>query len=485
MQYKWTVLTVTTVGQLMASLDFSLIIVALPTIIEALNISLFAGIWVITGYRLMLTILMITIGRFADIMGRVRLYNTGFTIFTVGSALCALSTSGELLVASRLIQGLGAALLFVNSMALVADAFPASELGTAIGINQVAINTGQIMGYTLSGVMIALCGWRSIFWINVPVGVFGTIWTHRRLRDLYRAVEKQRFDYPGAILFSTGLTLVLLSLTLGGLRSVTAQLILAAGIVLLAVFLFHEARVDEPVLDMSLFKIRPFTAGNLSNLVNGMAYAGLTFELTLYLQLVKGLSPLQTGIAIIPMQVTFIFVGPISGRLSDKYGVRGLSTVGLALTSVALLMFSTFSIDTSAVTISAALALVGLGIGMFRSPNASSVMGSVPPERRGMGSGVRSTVMNISQSVSIPLTLTLMTAVMPYDKLAVVVSATTLSNSLEVLDLLGAIRYGFFAFAVINGLGVIPSILRGPRTNSPNGKSLGQAHAPHPHSGHE
>ncbi len=467
----------------MSTLDASIVVVGLPTIIEDLNTSLFAGIWIITGYRLMITILLVTIGRITDILGRVKLYNAGFAIFTIGSGLCAFSPTAELLIASRLIQGFGAALVFVNSMALVVDAFPTAELGTAIGINQMAINAGTIVGYSLSGIMIGLFGWRSIFWINVPIGVFGTIWAHRRLKELYVKVAEERFDYVGAALFSTALTIVLLALTLGDLNSVTTRLLLGASIVLFAVFLAYETRVDQPVLDLSLFKIRLFTAGNLSNLFNGVAFAALAFELTLYFQLVKGYTAFQTGIALIPMDLTLIVVGPISGRLSDRYGGRGLSTIGLAVTSLALLVFGTFSSETNPVTIAAALALAGFGIGLFRSPNASSVMGSVPPVRRGIGAGVRSTILNTSGVLSIPLALTLMTAVMPYDRLAVVVSAATLGSQLEVQQLLEAIRYAFYAFAVINGLGIVVSFLRGPRSISAGVGLSNQEQAPQPHSG--
>ncbi len=479
LEYKWTVLTVTTVGIFMSTLDASIVVVGLPVIIENLNTSLFLGIWIITGYRLMITILLVTIGRIADIMGRVRLYNAGFAVFTVGSALCGLSPSAEILLSSRLIQGLGAALLFVNSMAIVVDAFPTAELGTAIGINQMAINAGTIVGYTLSGIMIGLFGWRSIFWINVPVGIFGTIWSHRRLRELYAKPEKEKFDYSGALLFSTALTVILLALTLGDLRSLLTKSLLLASALLFALFMAHETRVEHPVLDLGLFRIRLFTAGNLTNLLNGLAFAALAFELTLYFELVKGYSPLQTGLALIPMDFTLIVIGPIAGRLSDRYGQRGLSTIGLGITSIALLVFSTFSMETNAIVIAAALALGGFGIGLFRSPNASSVMGSIPPERRGVGAGVRSTILNTSMVVSIPLALSIMTAVMPYDKLAVVVSATTLGSQTEILELLDAIKYAFYAFGVINAIAVVVSFLRGQKKSEAVESVYEQAPQPH------
>ena len=470
MDYKWTVLTVTTVGIFMATLDASKVVVGLPTVIEDLNTSLFAGIWVITGYRLMITILLVTIGRVADIMGRVKLYNAGFAVFTIGSALCGFAPNAETLIISRLIQGFGAALLFVNTMALLVDAFPTSELGTAIGINQMAINAGTIVGYTISGILIGLFGWRSLFWVNVPVGIFGTVWSRRRLKELYGRSEGERFDYPGALLFSTALTIILLALTLGDLCSPQTQVLSAVSIALFAVFFAHERRVSQPVLDLSLLKIRLFTLGNLTNLLNGVAFAALAFELSLYFQLVKGYTAFETGISLIPMDFTLIVIGPISGRLSDKYGARGLSTLGLAITSIALLVFSTFTAETDALYIAGALASAGLGIGMFRSPNASSVMGSVPPKRRGVGAGVRSTIINTSSVVSIPLTLSMMTLVMPYDRLADIVDASRLGEVAEVAQLLGAIRYAFYAFAAINGFAVIVSALRGPRTSEGGGE---------------
>lgn len=483
MEYKWTVLSVTTVGIFMATLDASIVVVGLPTIIEDLDTSLFAGIWVITGYRLMITILLVTIGRFADILGRVKMYNAGFAIFTIGSVLCSLSPTGELLVLSRLVQGFGAALLFVNSMAIVVDAFPASELGTAIGINQMAINAGTMVGYTLSGILIGFFGWRSIFWLNVPVGLFGTIWAHRRLKELYTRMRGERFDFLGAILFSSALTAILLALTVGDLRSIATQILMVAGVILFLLFIAHEMRTDHPLMDFSLFRVRLFTAGNFASLLNGFAFAALAFELTLYLQLVKGYTPFQTGISLIPMDFALIIIGPIGGRLSDKYGARGLSTLGLAITSCALVLFGTFSVDTTEAYIGVALALAGFGVGLFRSPNASSVMGSVPAERRGIGAAVRSTLLNTSSVISIPLALSLMTAIMPYDRLAVVVSASTLNNPQEVLQLLDAIRYAFYAFAAVNALAVIVSFLRGTRQVFYDEKSSVHEQAPHPHSG--
>ena len=450
-----------TVGSFITYLDSSIIVVGLPTVVEDLNTSLFLGIWVITSYRLAITILLVAIGRLVDIVGRVKLYNAGFALFTIGSALCALSQTVEMLIAFRLVQGLGAALVIVNTFAVVTDSFPVSELGMATGINQMAMNAGTITGYTLSGVMIGLFGWRSIFWINVPIGLFGTFWCHRRLRELYTKTSKERFDYVGAVTFSTALSLLLLAMTLD-LRNPFIQFLLSAGVALFVVFLILEKRVNHPVLQLSLFRIRTFTAGNVSSLLNGLAFWGVAFELTLYLQLVRGFSAFQAGIALLPIDIAMILFAPISGRLSDKYGPRGLTAIGLGLISVAMVLFANFSLDSDFIFVTMSLALAGAGMGIFWSPNSSSIMVSVPPERRGIANGVRSTIVNSTMAISIPLAMTLMTTVLPYDKLASIVNASTLANQEGVSGLLPAMSYAFYVLAFINLLGAIASIFREP-----------------------
>jgi EmrB/QacA subfamily drug resistance transporter len=459
LEYKWKVLTVTSIGVFMAQLDSSIIVVGLPTVIEDLNTSLVLGIWVITSYRLILTIFLVVIGRMTDIVGRVKLYNAGFATFTIASALCALSPNIGTLIGFRLVQGLGGALLFANSLAIVTDSFPISELGRAIGIHQVGINAGTITGYVLSGVMIGLFGWRSIFWPNVPIGLVGTLWCHKQLKELYTGGSKQRFDYVGGATFSTALTLLLLAMT-GDLNDNFIRAIFGVSGALFVVFLAHEKRAYQPIIDLSLFKIRTFAAGNVSSLLNGLAFAALAFELTLYLQLVRGFSAFQAGVALLPIDLTVILVGPISGRLSDKYGARGLTVIGLGLTSIALGLFSTFGPDSDFMFVNAALAIAGTGVGLFKSPNNSSIMGAVPPERRGIANGVRSTIYNSSSAISIPLAMVLMSAVLPYDQLASIVSASVLANEGEILATLSAISHAFYALAFINALGAVASVFR-------------------------
>jgi EmrB/QacA subfamily drug resistance transporter len=441
----------------MVYLDSSIVVVGLPTVIEDLNTSLFTGIWVIAAYGLTLTILLVAIGRMADIVGRVKLYNAGFAIFMVGSALCALSHNVEMLIAFRVVQALGGAFLVVNTLAIITDSVPISELGKATGINAMAINAGTISGYVLSGVMIGLFGWRSIFWINVPIGSFGVFWCHKRLKELYTKTPYQRYDYPGAVIFSTALTILLIALT-QDLRNPFMKALVGLSGVLFLLFLIRERRLDQPILDLTLFRIRVFSAGNIAYLLNGLAFSALAFELTLYLQLVRGFSAFRAGIALLPLDFSMVLISPISGRLSDKYGARGLSAIGLAMSSVAFSALANLALDSSSFFIIASLALAGAGSGLFRSPNASTVMKSVPPERRGIANAVRQTMYNTSIVTGIPLAMTLMTAVLPYDKLASIVNVSTLSNQREALGLLSAITLAFYALAFINSLGIIASI---------------------------
>src|SRR5881409_539939 len=466
MDYKWVVLTVTTVGIFMATLDASIIIVGLPTVVNDLHTNIVVGIWIITIYRLAITVFLVTIGRVADLFGRVRLYTWGFAVFTVGSLLPGLSPTAEFLLAFRLIQGTGAALLFVNGVAIVTDAFAGTgQLGKGIGLNQVAINAGTITGYTLSGILIVtpIIGWRSIFLVNVPVGIFGTYWSRKRLREISAPAAKEQFDIPGAVTFSGAITSLLLGLTLGGLDSPITVLLLLTSLVLTVIFLSIERHTKSPVLDLSLFKNRVFTIGNLSNLFSGLAFASLAFVMTLYFQLVRGFSAYNAGLALIPLEATLLLVGPSSGSLSDKYGARGLSTLGLSIASIGFVLMSGLNIDTPYIQVAIWLSLVGFGIGLFRSPNASSVMGAVPPSRRGISSGTRVLVISTSIVGSIPFATAMMTIVIPYSRLISITSNETLTALSDRVLLLNGLKVALIAFAAVNLIAAGISALRGPK----------------------
>ena len=463
MDYKWVVLSVTTVGTFMSSLDSSIVVIGLPTILQQLHASIVHGIWIITGYSLMTTILLVILGRLADLYGRVRLYNLGFAIFTVGSLLCALSQTGEQLVIFRFVQGAGAALIFANAVAIITDAFPKGELGMALGTNMMAINVGAIAGYTLSGVMITYFGWRSIFLINVPVGIFGTIWSYVRLKEVSIKHVSGKFDYAGSILYCIGLSTILLALTIGDPGSARNIVILAGGLVLFVVVIIVELKQKYPTLDLSLFKIRLFAAANLTGFLNSLAFSCGPFLRSLYLQLILGYSPLKAGVILIPMEIVVFVLSPISGRMADRYGSRALSSAGLALNASALIWFSTLTETSSYSAVLISLMLFGIGRALFMPPNTSSIMGSVPAEKRGVANGIRMTLNMTGGVLSVPFSLLLMTLVMPYARLSQIVGSTQLNDASERLLFLHAINHACLILGIIILFAIIPSLLRGQR----------------------
>ena len=463
MDYKWVALSVTIVGSFMASLDSNIVVLGLPTILKDLNATIVHGIWIITGYSLMMTILALVLGRMADLFGRVRLYNLGFAVFTLGSLFCALSQNGEQLVIFRFLQGTGAALLAVNSVAIITDAFPKGELGMGLGTNIMAMNVGAIAGFTIGGVMITSLGWRSIFLINVPIGIFGTIWGYLRLKEIRAKPVGEKFDYSGSVLYCIGLSTILLALTIGDPLSVRNIAILAGGLVFFVVVVFIELRQKHPTLDLTLFKIRAFAAGTIAAFLNFLAFGCGPFLRSLYLQLILGYSALKAGILLIPMEAVIFILSPISGRLADRYGSRVLCSVGLAVNAAALFWFSTLNEKSSYIAVLISLVLFGLGTALFGPPNMSSIMGSVPAEKRGVANGFRMTVTMTGGVLSVPFSLLLMTLVMPYNKLSQIVSSTQLISSNELPTFLRAINHACLILGIIVLFAIIPSLMRGPR----------------------
>ena len=463
MDYKWVVLSVTTVGTFMAAVDQSIVIIGLPTILQELHATIVHGIWIITGDTLMTTILLVILGRIADLYGRVRLYNLGFAIFTVGSLACALSQNGEQLIIFRLLQGVGGAFIFANGVAIITDAFPKEQLGMGLGTNMMALNLGAIVGYTLSGVMITYFNWRSIFYVNVPIGIFGTVWGYLRLKEIAHKAEAVKFDYAGTILYAVGLSIILLALTIGDPLSARNIAILAAGVAVFIVVIFVELRQKFPTLDLALFKIRLFAAGNLAGFLNSLAFSCGPFLRSLYLQLILGYSAIKAGIILIPMEIVVFVLSPISGRLSDRYGGRILSSVGLALNASALIWFSTLNATSSYSAVLISLMLFGFGRALFMPPNTSSIMGSVPADKRGVANGIRMTLNMTGGVLSVPFSLLLMTLVMPYNKLSVIVNSTQLNNANEMPVFLHAINHACLILGIIILFAIIPSLLRGEK----------------------
>jgi EmrB/QacA subfamily drug resistance transporter len=465
-KYRWVVLSVTTVGVFMAGLDTRIVLIGLPTIAESLRADLETLLWVTQGYQIAITIGLLFLGRFSDIFGRVKIYNLGFAFFTLGSGLCLFSQTGQQLVIFRVIQGIGGAMLIANSLALITDATPPAELGFALGVNQIAFILGAVLGLTVGGVLIETAGWRYIFAMNLPIGIFGTLWAHLRLRETAQTERQASLDYLGLCLFTTSLTSLLLVISLATMAAIgntEAAILYLISLVAFALFLYFEPRKSEPLLDMRLFKIRLFSAGNLSQLLYSLGFGALSLIVILYFQLIRGYDALTAGLLFLPLDLAFVSIGPISGRLSDRYGTRGFATLGMGMGAIGYVALAFLvTATTPLVQIEIILIIVGLGLGLFASPNISSIMGSVPPQRRGVASAIRATLFNTGSLVSIGLVAYIITTAIPYQVVSGIISGgyTTLTPN-ESTGFVTGMRRAFMVAAAITLVGMFVSSLRG------------------------
>jgi len=468
MKYQWVVLTVTTVGVLMAGIESRIVIIGLPQVASALGADVEQAIWFTQSYVVGTTIALLLIGRITDIVGRVKIYTFGFAIFTLGSALTGLSRSPLQFILFRAIQGLGAAMLFTNSVAMIVDATPEGRVGFALGVNQTAFRFGAMAGLTVSGLILSFFNWRALFYLNVPIGIFGTIWAHYRLKEIAKLERGARIDWFGFIAFSISIIAFLLALTYeayGLSEKFNVYLFFMISAISLVMFVVYERRQVYPLLDFGLFKIREFTGGVIAQMLNTVAWGASLLLLSLYFQLIIGLSPLDAGIRIIPFDIVFLIFGVTAGRLSDKYGHLPFTTLGLGLTSVSLYLFSNLAEATPFSRIIVYMAILGVGLGTFVSPNISSVMSSVPAIRRGVASGLRATFFNVGFAISLNLAVSIMTVTAPY------LVVTKIISSLNPMDVSRADRVLFIRglsntylwLAIINLAAIPPSVLRGGR----------------------
>ncbi len=416
--YEWIALSVTTVGALLASIQGSALLIALPEIMTELHAGFMTIMWVILGFMLITTALVPVVGRLADMFGRKNLYNAGFAVFTLGSLLCGLSQPqfhAWDMVLYRMIQGIGGALLFTNSAAIVTDAFRKGRVGLGLGINTIAFSAGFLMGPVIGGILTTI-DWRLVFLINVPLGAAGTIWGILRLREPVSLPTRQRFDWLGSITFTVGLGSLLLAASLVAFPLIDAVYIyflFALALVGLAAFYVVERKADQPMMDLGLFSDKLFAYACAANAINGLARGAVLFVLIFFLQGPYGLDPFWAGIMMAPFGAAFMLVGPISGYLSDKYGSRGLTTAGLIISSIGLLGLTTVVNTTPYWLLALYQALMGGGSGLFASPNTNAIMSSVVPEKRGIAAGVNSMLMNTGQMLSIAIIFPLVLSRIP------------------------------------------------------------------------
>ena len=435
-RYKWVALANTTAAMFMSTLDGSIVIIALPAIFRGINLDpLSPGnisylLWMIMGYRLVQAVLVVAVGRLGDMFGRVKIYNAGFVVFTFASILLSFDpfsgAHGALwLIGWRILQAVGGSMLMANSAAILTDAFPAEQRGFALGTNQIAGLAGMFIGLVAGGLLAAI-DWRAVFWVNVPVGIYGTIWAYLRLRDNGER-HPARIDWWGNITFAVGLSALLIGVTYGiqpyrgdtmGWTNPWVLAGLIGGVALLVVFGIIETRIAEPMFQLSLFRIRAFTFGNLASLLVSIARGGFQFILIIWLQGIwlplhgynYSETPLWAGIFLLPLTAGFLVSGPVSGYLSDRFGSRGIATSGMAVFAGSFIGLLLLPVNFPYWAFALLIAAIGIGSGMFASPNSSSIMGSVPARQRGAASGMRSTFQNSGTALSIGVVFSLMVA---------------------------------------------------------------------------
>ena len=433
-RYRRVALANTTAAMFMSALDGSIVLIALPPIFRGIHLDPLGGgsisylLWMIMGYRLVQAVLVVTLGRLGDMFGRVRIYNLGFAVFTVASVLLSFdpfsgSHAAMWLIGWRVVQAVGGSMLTANSAAILTDAFPASRRGFALGINQVAGLSGMFIGLVAGGVLSAW-DWRAVFWVNVPVGIFGTLWAYLKLRD--NGVRGGgRIDWWGNVTFAIGLSALLIGITNGiqpyqghsmGWTNPSVIALLASGLVLLAAFVVIELRIPEPMFQLGLFRIREFAAGNAAGLAVSVARGGLQFVLIIWLQGIwlplHGYdfsdTPLWAGIFLLPMTIGMLVAGPVSGLISDRIGVRGLATSGMLVFAGSFVGLMLLPVQFPYWAFAVFITLNGIGGGMFAAPNSSSIMSSVPASQRGAASGMRATFQNSGTAISIGIFFSLM-----------------------------------------------------------------------------
>jgi MFS family permease len=432
--YKWIALSNTTLGVLIATINASILLISLPAIFKGIDIDPLKPsntnylLWLILGFLVVTAVLVVSLGRLGDIYGRARTFNLGFAVFTLFSVLLSVTwmkgSAGALwLIAMRALQGVGGAMLFANSSAIITDAFPQEQRGLALGINGVAAVAGSSIGLVLGG-LLAPVAWRAVFLVSVPFGVFGTAWGYAKLRDLSER-KHAKIDWWGNATFAVGLIAVMIGITYGiqpyghhtmGWTSPKVLAEIGGGIAMLIVFCVIETRVEQPMFHIDLFKVRAFTAGNFASLLSGIGRGGLQFVLIIWLQGIylprHGYSfsdtPLWAGIYLLPLVAGMLVAGPIAGALSDRIGPRPFAVSGMALAALSFLLLALLPVNFSYPVFALVITLNGLGMGIFFSPNRASVMNSLPPNQRGAGGGMAATFMNSAMVLSIGIFFTLM-----------------------------------------------------------------------------
>src|ERR671936_1021622 len=417
--YKWWALSCTSLGMLLATINSSTLIIALPDLERSLHTSLLSLVWVILAYMIASTVLVVTAGRLSDLFGRKKAYVAGFLVFSLASLGAGFAGSGTELIVWRVLQGIGGAFLFANAAAIVTDAFPREQLGLAMGTNTMVAAIGLVIGPVLGGALVSI-SWHWVFWFNVPLGLAGGLWGWLVLHELARRDTQRGYDLLGTAAFVGGLTGLVLGISKGGISGWNDPVVirgLIAAAVLLPLFVAIERHGRAPMLDLTIFENRLFAAATAAAFINGLSRFALLFVFVFYYQGTQGDDPITAGLKLTPMALGMLVSSPIAGMWADRRGSRTLAALGMLVSAVALAAMTTLQAGSAYWQSTLWLALVGIGSGMFNSPNTAAMMGTVPAYRRGIAAGARTMLQNTGAVLSIAFVLAIVTSAVPKDVL--------------------------------------------------------------------
>jgi EmrB/QacA subfamily drug resistance transporter len=468
--YKLWALSCTSLGMLLATINSGTLIIALPELERALGVSLLALVWVILAYMIASTVLVLTAGRLSDLFGRKRAYVAGFVVFALASLGAGFATGATDLILWRILQGIGAAFLFANAAALVTDAFPREQLGFAMGTNTMIAAVGLVIGPVLGGVLVSI-SWQWVFWFNVPLSLVGAAWGALVLRELARPDTVRGLDVLGTVTFVAGLTGLVFGISRGGIENWNDPLVigsLVAAVVLLPLFVVIERRARAPMLDLAIFANRLFATATAAAFINGLSRFALMFVFVFYFQGPQGDDPITAGLKLAPLAIGMLVSSPLAGIWADRHGSRMMAAAGMLVSAVGLALMTTLQVHTPYWESGLWLFIVGIGSGMFNSPNTAAMMGTVPPNRRGIAAGARMMLQNTGAVLSIAFVLAIVTSAVPKDVLFQIFSGLTSGLSDAALDpFISNMHVALWALAVTSLVGAVVSLMRPPHVREP------------------
>jgi EmrB/QacA subfamily drug resistance transporter len=468
--YKWWVLSCTSLGMLLATINSGTLIIALPDLERELHTSLLTLVWVILAYMIASTVLVLSAGRLSDLFGRKRAYVAGFVVFAAASLGAGFSADGTQLILWRIVQGVGAAFLFANAAALVTDAFPKEQLGLAMGTNTMVAAVGLVLGPVLGGALVEI-GWQWVFWFNVPLALAGSLWGALVLGELAKRDDARGLDPLGTLTFVVGLTGLVLGVSRGGLSGWNDPVVivsLVAAAVLLPLFVVIENRVAAPMLDLSIFRNRMFAAATAAAFINGMSRFALLFVFVFYFQGAQGDDALTAGIKLAPMAIGMLIASPLAGVWADRRGSRMLAALGMVVSALALAGMTTLEPGSAYWQSAVWLFAVGVGSGMFNSPNTAAMMGTVPAHRRGIAAGARMMLQNTGAVISIAFVIAVITAAVPKPTLFKIFSGISSGLSpAKLAPFIDNMHTALWVLAATSLIGAVVSLMRPRHQEAP------------------